>query len=176
MNFKYFFYFVFTQIYSVFITLKHMFEARETLLYPEHQIYLSPRYRGRIVLTKDPDGKDRCVACNLCSVVCPVSCISVKKSQDNSGRWFAKEFYINFSRCIFCGLCEEACPTNAIQLTPDFELGDFNRQDLIYKKNELTISGVGKYPNYNFYKKCGVKLSKNDFLNVIPVNVKDLLP
>lgn len=177
MNMKNIFLGIFTQLRSVFITMKHMFARRETRLYPEHPIYLAPRYRGRIILTKDPDGQERCVACNLCSVVCPVSCISLQKSQNKSGRWFPKFFKINFSRCIFCGLCEEACPTTAIQLIPDFELSDVNRQNLVYTKKDLSISGPGKYHNYNFYKKTGV-LSQIDSssVHVTPVNVKDLLP
>ena len=55
-------------------------------------------------------------------------------------------FRINFSRCIFCGFCEEACPTYAIQLTPDFEMGEYDRQNLVYEKEDLLISGPGKYP------------------------------
>ena len=47
----------------------------ETVQYPEEKPYLAPRYRGRIVLTRDPDGEERCVACNLCAAVCPVDCI-----------------------------------------------------------------------------------------------------
>ena len=38
-----------------------------------------------------------------------------------------------FKRCIFCGLCEDACPTYAIQLTPDFEMGEY-RNNLVYEK------------------------------------------
>lgn len=38
-------------------------------------------------------------------------------------------------------MCEEACPTTAIQLTPDFELGEYVRQDLVYEKENLLISG-----------------------------------
>lgn len=167
-----------SQLLSIFITMKHMFEKRETLLYPDQSIYLPPRYRGRIVLTKDSDGIDRCVACNLCSVVCPVGCISLQKAQSKSGRWFPKFFRINFSRCIFCGLCEEACPTTAIQLIPDFELSDFTRQDLLYNKKDLSIAGSGKSLDYNFYKQCGVSIlesNNNSSINATPVNVKDLL-
>lgn len=167
---------IITQLRSIFITMKHAFQHRETRLYPEHPIYLAPRYRGRIVLTKDPDGYSRCVACNLCSVVCPVSCISLQKTQDQSGRWFPKFFKINFSRCIFCGLCEEACPTTAIQLTPDFELSDFNRQNLVYNKKNLSISGTGKYHDYNFYEHTGVTKNKKNNIHITPINIKDLLP
>ncbi len=68
----------------------------------------------------------------------------------------------NFSRCIFCGLCEEACPTTAIQLTPDFEMGEYKRQDLVYEKEDLLISGPGKYPEYNFYRMAGMAIDGKD--------------
>src|SRR5574337_1302058 len=55
----------------------HMFHKRETVQYPEQPLYLPPRYRGRIILSRDPDGGERCVACYLCAVVCPVACIAL---------------------------------------------------------------------------------------------------
>ena len=70
----------------------------------------------------------------------PGGCISLQKAETVDGRWYPEFFRINFSRCIFCGLCEEACPTTAIQLTPDFELGEYKRQDLVYEKEDLLIS------------------------------------
>ncbi|STQ81032.1 NADH-quinone oxidoreductase subunit I [Hafnia alvei] len=130
-----------TQVRSLWMIGLHAFAKRETQMYPEEPVYLPPRYRGRIVLTRDPDGEERCVACNLCAVACPVGCISLQKAETKDGRWYPEFFRINFSRCIFCGLCEEACPTTAIQLTPDFELGEFKRQDLVYEKEDLLISG-----------------------------------
>ncbi|CAL4319742.1 NADH-quinone oxidoreductase subunit I [Buchnera aphidicola (Thelaxes suberi)] len=170
----------FTQIRSIYLVFLNMFSKKETQMYPESSIPLSDRYRGRIILTLDPDGEERCVGCNLCSAVCPVDCISLQKSTKKTGRWYAKFFRINFSRCIFCGLCEEACPTNAIQLIPDVELGEFNRKDLVYEKKDLLISGTGKNPNYNFYNITGVKIkNKNDkfFENKIDhVDIKKLLP
>ena len=36
-------------------TFAHTFTRAETVQYPEEKPYLSPRYRGRIVLTRDPD-------------------------------------------------------------------------------------------------------------------------
>jgi NAD-dependent dihydropyrimidine dehydrogenase PreA subunit len=44
-------------------------------------------------------------------------------------------FRINFSRCIFCGFCEDACPTYSIQLTPDFEMGEYERQNMVYERS-----------------------------------------
>ncbi|AIL62604.1 MULTISPECIES: NADH-quinone oxidoreductase subunit NuoI [Pseudomonas] len=169
-----------TQLRSLVMVFSHGFRKRDTLQYPEEPVYLPPRYRGRIVLTRDPDGEERCVACNLCAVACPVGCISLQKAETEDGRWYPEFFRINFSRCIFCGLCEEACPTTAIQLTPDFEMAEFKRQELVYEKEDLLISGPGKYPDYNFYRVAGMAIAgkpKGAAQNEAePINVKSLLP
>ncbi|QCI20313.1 NADH-quinone oxidoreductase subunit NuoI [Buchnera aphidicola (Brachycaudus cardui)] len=169
-----------TQIRSILMIGLNIFSKAETQSYPEEKVNLSPRYRGRIILTRNLDGNERCVACNLCAAVCPVDCISLQKSEKIGGRWYPEFFRINFSRCIFCGLCEEACPTAAIQLTSDFELADFKRKDLVYEKEDLLISGPGKYSDYNFYNFSGVAIKEKNIgeLNIEskPINVKDLLP
>src|SRR5258706_6743835 len=95
-------------LWKVFIqTLK----KKVTVQYPEEMPYLAPRWRGRIILSRDPDGEERCVACYLCAVACPVDCIALQATEDDTGRRYPETFRINFSRCIFCGFCEEACPT-----------------------------------------------------------------
>ena len=169
-----------TQLRSLAMVFSHAFRPRDTLCYPEEMVPLAPRYRGRIVLTRDPDGDERCVACNLCAVACPVSCISLQKAERVDGRWYPEFFRINFSRCIFCGLCEEACPTTAIQLTPDFEMGEFRRQDMVYEKEDLLISGPGKYPDYNFYRVSGMaidgKPKGSAQKEAAPIDVKSILP
>jgi len=48
--------------------------------------------------------------------------------------------------------CEEACPTYAIQLIPDVEMAEYNRQNMVYEKKDLLIDGEGKYHGYNFYR------------------------
>ncbi len=158
----------------------HAFRPRVTIQYPEQKAQLSPRYRGRIVLSRDPDGGERCVGCYLCAVVCPVDCIALQATEDETGRRYPAFFRINFSRCIYCGFCEEACPTYAIQLTPDLEMGEYKRDNLVYEKEDLLISGVGKYPGYNYWRVSGVKIGGKDKgeaeREAPPVDVHDLRP
>jgi NADH-quinone oxidoreductase subunit I len=164
----------------MWVVLQHMFHRRVTVQYPEEKPKLAPRWRGRIILSRDPDGQERCVACYLCSVACPVGCIALQATEDEHGRRYPAFFRINFSRCIFCGLCEEACPTYAIQLTPDFEMGEFNRQNLVYEKEHMLISGPGKYPGYNFYRVAGLAIggkAKGEAENESPpIDVRSLMP
>jgi NADH-quinone oxidoreductase subunit I len=164
----------------MWVVLQHMFHRRVTVQYPEEKPKLAPRWRGRIILSRDPDGQERCVACYLCSVACPVGCIALQATEDEHGRRYPAFFRINFSRCIFCGLCEEACPTYAIQLTPDFEMGEFTRQNLVYEKEHMLISGPGKYPGYNFYRVAGLAIggkAKGEAENESPpIDVRSLMP
>jgi NADH-quinone oxidoreductase subunit I len=146
----------------MWIVFKHTWAKRVTVQYPEEKPYLAPRWRGRIVLTRDPDGQERCVGCYLCAVACPVACIALQAAEDDSGRRYPEFFRINFSRCIFCGYCEEACPTYAIQLTPDFEMSEYERSNLVYEKQDLLINGPGKYPDYNYYRVAGVSILDKD--------------
>jgi NADH-quinone oxidoreductase subunit I len=141
-------------------TARHVAARRPTVQYPDERPALPPRYKGRIVLTRDPDGQERCVACYLCSAVCPVDCISIQATEAPADeRRYPASFQINFARCIFCGMCEEACPTLAIQLTPDFEMCTYQREKLVYEKADLLIEGTGKHPHYNFYRHAGVPIA-----------------
>jgi NADH-quinone oxidoreductase subunit I len=168
-----------SQLRSMWVVFLHLFQKQVTVQYPDVPAPIPPRWRGRIVLTRDPDGEERCVACHLCSVACPVACISLQATEDETGRRYPEFFRINFSRCIFCGMCEEACPTCAIQMTPDFEMSDFKRQNLVYEKQHLLISGPGKYPGYNFYKQAGLAIGgkgKGEAENEAPpVDVRSLM-
>jgi NADH-quinone oxidoreductase subunit I len=171
---------LFSQLRTLWAVLKHTFTRADTIQYPDEMPPLAPRYRGRIVLTRDPDGEERCVACNLCAVACPVDCIALQKAEDEHGRWYPAWFRINFSRCIYCGFCEEACPTYAIQLTPDFEMSEYDRRNMVYEKEHLLIDGPGKYPDYNFYRVAGKSIAGKDKgaaeNEAPPVDVRSLLP
>jgi NADH-quinone oxidoreductase subunit I len=170
---------MFSILRSMWLVFLHAFHRRVTVQYPEQRQYIPPRWRGRIILSRDPDGGERCVACYLCSVACPVDCIALQATQDESGRRYPEFFRINFSRCIYCGFCEEACPTYAIQLTPDFEMSEYRRENLVYEKEDLLIDGVGKYPGYNYYQVAGLAIRGKDKGQAEdeapPVDVRSLL-
>lgn len=137
-------------------TFRHLFRKPITEEYPEYKRPLPERARARIVLTRDPDGRERCVACYLCSAACPVSCISMQSAEREDGRRYAEWFRINHGRCIYCGLCEEACPTSAIQLTTFFETCERDILKLVYEKEDLLVDHCGKDRAYNFYRYAGV--------------------
>jgi len=132
---------VFSQLRTMALVLKHTFTKADTVEYPEQKPYLAPRYRGRIVLTRDPDGEERCVGCNLCAAACPVDCIALQQIIDDDGRKRADFFRINFSRCILCGFCEEACPVDSIVETNIFEYHFENRGENIMTKDMLLEVG-----------------------------------
>jgi NADH-quinone oxidoreductase subunit I len=161
-------------------TLRHLFRKPITEEYPEYKRTLPARTRARIVLTRDPDGKERCVACYLCSAACPVSCISMQSAAREDGRRYAPWFRINFARCIYCGLCEEACPTSAIQLTPDFETCEKDILKLVYEKEDLLVDHGGKDKQYCFYKYAGIATDaggKGEHIKENkPVNIKSNMP
>ena len=134
---------------GLFIVLKYGFKRPVTLRYPEEKRKLPPRSRGRHYLTKWEDGKERCVGCELCAIVCPSQAIYVKaaenspENQVSHGERYAEDFQINMLRCIFCGYCEEACPTGAMILGNAYELSGYTRESLIYTKEMLTEENPG---------------------------------
>jgi NADH-quinone oxidoreductase subunit I len=164
---------------GMWTTWKHIFRRPVTIQYPEEKRTPSPRYRARIILTRDPDGGERCVACYLCSAACPVDCISMQAAEAENGRRYAAWFRINFSRCIFCGLCAEACPTMAIQMTQDFEICKRDIMELVYEKEDLLVDHGGKEPEYNFYRHAGIGVAQprgEGAEENQPVDVKGLMP
>ena len=140
---------VLSMLWGLMIVFKHLFRKPDTVRYPEEKRKLPERSRGRHYLTKWEDGKERCVGCELCAIVCPSQAINVVPAENepgeahSHGERYAKDFQINMIRCIYCGLCEEACPTGAIILSNEYELSAETREELIFTKEKLTEKNPG---------------------------------
>jgi NADH-quinone oxidoreductase subunit I len=121
------------------ITLRQMFKPKFTRQYPEERWEPTGSFRGRPVLVLDEDG-ERCVACGLCSRVCPALAIEVQAGEtEREKERYPVKFEINMLRCIYCGFCEEVCPEEAIVMSKDYELVFTNREDAILGKDDLLV-------------------------------------
>jgi NADH-quinone oxidoreductase subunit I len=125
------------------VTFATMFKPVNTELYPEQKKITMPRFHGRHVLNRHPDGLEKCVGCELCAWACPADAIYVEGADNTDeerfspGERYGRVYQINYLRCILCGLCIEACPTRALTMSNEFELADDNRADLIFTKEQL---------------------------------------
>ncbi len=121
-------------------TFKHIFKPKFTRQYPEERWDAPDSFRGRPVLVLDDNGVERCVACGLCSRVCPPLAIEVQASETELMKErYPVRFEINMLRCIFCGFCEEVCPEEAIVMSKDYELVFTQPEQGIYGKDKLLI-------------------------------------
>jgi len=122
------------------LTLRTMFRPKFTMEYPEEKFIPPDSYRGRPVLVQEENGVERCVACGLCSRVCPALAIEVQAAETEIEKErYPEKFEINMIRCIFCGFCEEVCPEEAIVMSKDYELAFSNREEAIFGKDKLLI-------------------------------------
>jgi NADH-quinone oxidoreductase subunit I len=147
---------VFDAVKGFGLTFSTMFRKVVTEKYPEVMKPTAPRYHGRHVLNRHPDGLEKCVGCELCAWACPADAIYVEGADNTDearyspGERYGQIYQINYLRCIFCGLCIEACPTRALTMTNEYELADDNRQDLIFTKEQLLaplLSGMEAPPH-----------------------------
>jgi NADH-quinone oxidoreductase subunit I len=136
------------------LTLRNMFRPAVTMEYPEVKFDPPASYRGRPVLVQENNGQERCVACGLCSRVCPALAIEVQAAEtEYEKERYPVKFEINMLRCIFCGFCEEVCPEEAIVMSKDYELVFSNRKDAIYGKDKLLVPVEDLKDRLNFLRK-----------------------
>jgi NADH-quinone oxidoreductase subunit I len=74
---------------------------------------------GSVNLRLSQEGTPLCVACGLCSAVCPSKCLSVQRAPDVSEPRLPllKRFEIDELRCISCARCVEICPESALDMS-----------------------------------------------------------
>jgi NADH-quinone oxidoreductase subunit I len=129
-------------IKGLLVTLKHMFERKFTIKYPEETMELPDGYRGLHLLFVDEEGRGKCTACFMCATACPANCIRIVAEPSP---WPDREkrpavYEIDELRCIFCGMCVEACPCEALGMTDVHNMSSFTREEMIYDKEMLVAN------------------------------------
>ena len=129
------------------ITIRHFFQKKVTMQYPEEKWTVPEGYRGAPYLVKDQEGRTKCVSCQLCEFVCPPKAIRITppgpEGAPDAGNVEKgpKDFKIDMLRCIFCGFCQEVCPEEAIFLMKDYSLNGQSREEMVYDKEKLLALG-----------------------------------
>jgi len=133
-------------------TIAEMFKPKFTFRYPEERFRPNPSFRGRPVLVQENE-VERCVACGLCSRVCPALAIEVQASETELEKErYPIKFEINMVRCIFCGFCEEVCPEEAIVMSNEYELVFSSQEEALFGKDRLLKSAEELKPRLEFLR------------------------
>lgn len=142
------------------ITLKHLMAPKVTMEYPEQRPAIPPGYRGVPTLVKDPNGREKCVSCQLCEFVCPPKAIRITpgeippESPTSHVEKAPQAFDIDMLRCIYCGLCQEVCPEEAIFLQQQYTMTGYTRAEMVNHKDRLyEIGGTLPDEHYKWDKK-----------------------
>ncbi len=125
-------------------------ERRENMAVEDGGMEIS-NFRAVHRLNRDEDGRVKCVACMMCPTICPANCIHIDAGESpwDDREKYPVKFEIDELRCIFCGMCEEACPVDAIELTYQYDVVGFSRQEMVFDKEKLLNvydATIGKKP------------------------------
>jgi NADH-quinone oxidoreductase chain I len=115
------------------VTIRYFFKPIVTVQYPREKIEMSPNYRGYPQLIIDPETQThRCIACEMCSRICPSQLITVEGTKFPGERQKRATKYIHKHQyCSLCGLCVEVCPTTALEFSQVYRLVGYSRQDFV---------------------------------------------
>lgn len=136
-------------------TIKHLVRKKQTLEYPEQRPEIPPGYRGVPTLVMDPNGREKCVSCQLCEFVCPPKAIRITPGEIDPAAPTShvekapREFEIDMLRCIYCGMCQEVCPEEAIFLQQQYTMTGYTRAEMVNNKQRLYELG-GTLPDKHF--------------------------
>lgn len=119
------------------LTLRSMFSRAVTRQYPEERREVFAGFRGRHAFVRDPNtGKEKCVVCLKCSIICPSQCIYISYKTIGNKR-VLESYEIEALRCIFCGYCVEVCPVCALVLTEFYEYSDYDKSSFVFDRERL---------------------------------------
>ena len=68
------------------LTLTRFFQPKATIMWPEEQADVAPKFRGRLQLLYDEFGTLKCETCFQCAQACPIECIDMG-GMDTRGRF-----------------------------------------------------------------------------------------
>ncbi len=146
-------------VQGLMTTMKHLVAKPVTLEYPEQRPEIPTGYRGVPTLVKDPNGREKCVSCQLCEFVCPPKAIRITPGEITSDSPNAhvekapKEFDIDMLRCIYCGMCQEVCPEEAIWLQSNYTMTGLTREEMVNNKARLYELGGTLPDNHHKWDK-----------------------
>ena len=111
---------ILTTIVGLGVTGRYLLSKPVTLQYPEEKPEIPEGYRGIHVFERD-----KCIACDLCAVACPVDCIYIESIGKGKGAPITR-YEIDYNRCMFCALCVEPCPADCIHMGKSFDLSRYD--------------------------------------------------
>jgi NADH-quinone oxidoreductase subunit I len=136
---------ILTGIASLFkgleVTLVNWVRPKTTIRYPWQRRELPPRYRGALLLRRDPEsGELKCTACGACERICPIGAISIEAEGKGKERRPTR-YNVDYGRCMFCRLCVEECPFEALAMSGEYEYAVYGRDGLVVGIEDVGAPG-----------------------------------
>lgn len=131
-------------IVGMWVTLLNALRRPVTFQYPERYYVPLEGFRGHPALTIDPEtGKTKCTACLNCAKACPLGIIEIEVGVREDKKRYPIQFKVDLGRCMVCNLCVEACPFDSLVMSPNYELAEYRRENLVYDLEKLKLPREG---------------------------------